>query len=824
MSNDLSIKMTLDDSDFKQKINEAKQATEQFENEAKQASEQMKNMSDSTQKSGNFMREYQREIKNLKAQLLQLEEGTEEYTQAIQRLADQQFKLRDINETARLSANDLGERLALMTNTLGGVANAFGFVQGAMTLFGVESEEVNQAMVKMQAVIAIVNGLEGLEGLSKTLPICANMFKGLTGTIKTCIGTLMKNPWVLLATAILGVVVAVVKATKATKELTEEEKKAEQEAKKLEAVNNSVRNAQENANKTAGELWGTYKLLQTQWNLLGNDLDAKKRFIDDNASAFNSLGVEVLTVANIEKIMVDSTGSFCRAMKLRCEALAIQQEIMKVSQEYFAEFSKPIEIKKKYKKGDIISKEDGEALGIPRQEWKDEHYVYHTMTQEEAERANMHVEFMAQMNRNEELEQKTKVYEATMSTLGKMLDDKNRQLKTIGEYGTTTGKPLTLPKPTTTKPTTTTPTTTTTNNTTTTTTSNENTVDLLTVLKEGIKNGNSDVFAKYNEEYNKNNPSVEKGSQKYWEDLTSALTTLKNNSADEQLNGTIQTLIEALPTYEAPEEQAPEVNLIQVAEDAVNSGNFTKLDEYIKISTQAKQGSVKFLESKINALQEIESNTDDMELIGKVDTEVDKLKKELEQLKQQIRATTEPEAVQAETNEANYKKQIALANDVKNATGQVAQMVNSLGSCFDNASQAWFNYVANIINSVGSVVAALQAVACAEAAANQASAGPFGWLGVAVAIASTIGAFASIPKFKDGGIVGGNSYSGDKILCRLNSSEMVLSTIQQRNLFSLLNNGGTFHNNNGGEVQFKISGKNLVGVLNNYNNKVNKVL
>ena len=281
MSNDLSIKMTLDNSDFSQKINEAKEATKQFESEAKGASEEMKKMSDTTKKSGNFMREYMRDVKNLKAQLLQLEEGTEEYTKAMQKLADKTFALRDINETARLSANDLGERLALVANTLGGLTQGYGAVVGVMNLFGVESEEVNQAMVKMQAVIAVVNGLEGLEGLSKTLPICANMFKDLTGTIKTCIGTLMKNPWVLLATAILGVVVAVVKATKATKELTEEEKKAEQEAKKLEAVNNSVKNAQENANKTAGELWGTYKLLQTQWNLLGNDLDAKKKFIDD---------------------------------------------------------------------------------------------------------------------------------------------------------------------------------------------------------------------------------------------------------------------------------------------------------------------------------------------------------------------------------------------------------------------------------------------------------------------------------------------------------------------------------------------------------------
>lgn len=832
MSNDLSIKMTLDDSDFKQKINEAKQATEAFENEAKQASEQMKNMSDSTKKSGNFMREYKREIKELKSQLLQLEEGTEEYTQAIQRLADQQFKLRDINETARLSANDLGERFALMTNTLGGMTNVVGGVNGAMNLFGVESEEVNQAMVKMQAVIAVVNGLEGLEGLSKTLPICANMFKDLTGTIKTCIGTLMKNPWVLLATAILGVVVAVVKATKATKELTEEEKKAEAEAKRLESVNGSVAEAQDTAVKSAGEMWGKYKLLQTQWNLLGDDLNAKKKFIEDNASAFNSLGVEVLTVANIEKIMVDSTGSFCRAMQLRCEAIALQNQIVKEGEKYFVEYNKDPYKATKVKAGDIIGTKESESLGIPVWEMNGspdaDGYGYgdqHRLTQAEADIVNASREAEATRKNEERRKELTKTYTATVTKLTGLLQDKVKEQQK-NPYGDLSPKKY-IPKgttTTTTKGTTpTTPTTTTTNNTTTTTTSNENTVDLLTVLKEGIKNGNSDVFANYNEEYIKNNPSVEKGSQKYWEDLTSALTTLKNNSADEQLNGTIQTLIEALPTYEAPEEQAPEVNLIQVAEDAVNSGDFTTLDQYIATSTQAKQGSVKFLESKISALENIESNTDDIELIEKVDTEVDRLKKELETLKQQIRTKTDPEGVKIETQQNFYKQGTQQINDLKQATSGVAQIFSSIASMTDDATGAWLNYASGIISTAGQLINTLQAISLAQAISGATSLGPLGIIQIAVSTAAVLAAFAKIPKFKDGGIVGGNNYN-DGVHCMLSSGEMVLNKAQQGNLFKLINNGTTPSSYNGGEVQFKISGKNLIGVLYNYNNKINKVL
>lgn len=51
---------------------------------------------------------------------------------------------------------------------------------------------------------------------------------------------------------------------------------------------------------------------------------------------------------------------------------------------------------------------------------------------------------------------------------------------------------------------------------------------------------------------------------------------------------------------------------------------------------------------------------------------------------------------------------------------------------------------------------------------------------------------------------------------------MILNRGQQANLFNLLDKGTPL--GNGGNVTFKIEGKQLVGVLNNYNNKRSKVL
>ena len=81
---------------------------------------------------------------------------------------------------------------------------------------------------------------------------------------------------------------------------------------------------------------------------------------------------------------------------------------------------------------------------------------------------------------------------------------------------------------------------------------------------------------------------------------------------------------------------------------------------------------------------------------------------------------------------------------------------------------------------------------------------------------------AGLQAFANGGIVGGDSFSGDKTLIRANKGEMILNNQQQGNLFALLD-GVVETNQGGGKVKFEISGDNLVGVLNNHSRMKSKV-
>ena len=112
-------------------------------------------------------------------------------------------------------------------------------------------------------------------------------------------------------------------------------------------------------------------------------------------------------------------------------------------------------------------------------------------------------------------------------------------------------------------------------------------------------------------------------------------------------------------------------------------------------------------------------------------------------------------------------------------------------------------------------------VAAAEAGSSAAKIPVVGWVTAIAAIAAVFAAMMSAPSFSTGGILTGNSFVGDNMIAKVNSGEMILNSRQQRNLFNLLdgNTGNSFSN---GKVEFKIAGKELIGVLNNYSSKTNK--
>lgn len=139
-----------------------------------------------------------------------------------------------------------------------------------------------------------------------------------------------------------------------------------------------------------------------------------------------------------------------------------------------------------------------------------------------------------------------------------------------------------------------------------------------------------------------------------------------------------------------------------------------------------------------------------------------------------------------------------------------AQAVQSVGQ----AMQLVEDPAVKVMGIVGQAIAT---IALTFAQSLKGTVTPWDWIAAAAAgaatMASTIVAIKSATatqKFSEGGIVKGNSYSGDNILAGLNAGEVVLTRAQQGNLAAQLQgSAGTML------LETRVSAEDLIFVLNN---------
>ncbi|MFA6185488.1 MAG: hypothetical protein WC720_05090 [Candidatus Shapirobacteria bacterium] len=109
------------------------------------------------------------ELRELKQTLFTLEEGTEEYNKTLQRAAFLMDEMGDTNARIKGTAMDFEGVMGNVSKVTQGAASMFEIAQGAEAIFGIESEDLAKTLVKLQAAMAIANGLQGLDGMGKAV-------------------------------------------------------------------------------------------------------------------------------------------------------------------------------------------------------------------------------------------------------------------------------------------------------------------------------------------------------------------------------------------------------------------------------------------------------------------------------------------------------------------------------------------------------------------------------------------------------------------------------------------------------------------------------
>ena len=125
------------------------------------------------------------ELRALRVELENLEPGTEAYNKAFTRAAEITHNIADQQEMLKYGSSDLGDQLSNLRGIAANMAAGFSAAQAAIGLFGGESEEVQQAMLKVQQAMAIVQGLEGLDGFIKRTEGLSKAIKNWTAQSKS---------------------------------------------------------------------------------------------------------------------------------------------------------------------------------------------------------------------------------------------------------------------------------------------------------------------------------------------------------------------------------------------------------------------------------------------------------------------------------------------------------------------------------------------------------------------------------------------------------------------------------------------------------------
>jgi hypothetical protein len=145
--------------------------------------------------------------------------------------------------------------------------------------------------------------------------------------------------------------------------------------------------------------------------------------------------------------------------------------------------------------------------------------------------------------------------------------------------------------------------------------------------------------------------------------------------------------------------------------------------------------------------------------------------------------------------------------------GYAMEGVNSIAQASGNQT---VGFITETFSSIAQMIISLNSLAVANGVANAAALPfPANLAAIATVVSTIAGIFSSLPKFADGGIIGGSSFFGDKMIARVNSGEMILNQSQQGRLFQMINSG-----NSGGNVkvdgEIKVRGKAMYIAIRNY--------
>lgn len=820
MANKVNVTISANVQGFVDGMNQASSSAQRYESDTRKISES----------TINFRKEFikaKREVQNLAAGYNQLDKEAKksafgrEMARQLQEAKDKAAEFVDLQGDLNTELKNLASdtrTLDLLSEGFGVIGDSVSTAMGVIAQFTGNEEDAQKAVVMFTTVTSALSAVTRIQNalqMQSNTMLAVTRIQNLAATAATNLKTAAEgksivttkaatvaqalfnkvayaNPYVLLAVAITGVIAAlasfIIFSGKA-EDAQEEENKAKERA---QAVNDAY---YDTYNNNLSETLGNYTKLQVEWKNLKSEGE-KNQWIKDNADKFHELGYEIDDTGAAEKFFVANEAEVIASFVARAEAAALAAQQVEIFNQALRDMPKPGEIKSAEwfsKQGLSTKGRSDKNTGFMRFEYQYE------VTEEDLKSirdkrladARKTATELGELQLKAEQKANKRAAEVGVNTY-KKTRDKLLKSTNSGRGGSKAAEVI-----------------------------NVNSLEYAENKLKGLQQQLSKIditdlkavesLQKQIEEAKK---EVSKRKIKLGLEIETKIVDGSSGWWDKKikdLQDAQKQLVEGSAEWFNIDDQIKELeNARKIMTEGVTVSG-TDMSKLLN-PDKTKRGLEDAISGLENKLQDIDWSTPE----GKA--QFDRYVEKIQEFKGELSTLSGvwEDAMMTPTEKAQKKLEDTAdtINTVGNAISATSELFSALGDVAGEEDLQVAGIVAKAVATVALSFA--QALTTAKSWVDWLAFGVTGLTTMLTMISSIKQATAG--SFAEGGIVGGSSYSGDKLLARVNSQEMILNSRQQRNLFNLLDTG-TMPQRGGTNVQVTgvVRGTDLLLVQKNTN-------
>lgn len=377
---DVVTRLRVESQEFDNKIKNAAEGLKRYQDECKKTGKSLENaekdaleyvqalgqMDTKTQSVRSQMREFTEALLSLQQQYDSLTDAEKaspfgkamaaSIDQIKQRAAELKDNMGDLDQEIKNMASDtiVFDQIA---GAMGTMVSVFQVGQGIIQMFGIENENAVKAMAKLQGAMAVTQGLaqiqNALQKQSTTMMAVATLQKKAMAAaealdtkakganiIVTKAATVAQgalnmvakaNPYVLLASAIAAVGVALIAFAKNSNKA----KKAEEDHQKaLDKAKEKIKSYSDTVGSSIGGILASYQILRAEWATLSTEQE-KMDWIKNQKGEFDKLGISIGNITDAENVFVRNTEKMIKALQLRAQAAALEKLATEEYEDYY---------------------------------------------------------------------------------------------------------------------------------------------------------------------------------------------------------------------------------------------------------------------------------------------------------------------------------------------------------------------------------------------------------------------------------------------------------------------------------------------------------